>query len=102
MAIYDYLQLPEGVRTYLRLTSLGLGFGMYKAIDIAQQAGQNQVWGMDADTVKYAALTVGLSALASTLWKGVAARNRIDEKSRVLSIEDRVQSGDDNDQDLAA
>lgn len=91
MAIYDSLNMSEGMKTYLRLTSLGLGYGLYKAIDIAQQAGQNQVWGMDADTAKQVLLGVAVSAFASTFALGTKAR----EKMVAGSIEQRV--GDDDD-----
>jgi hypothetical protein len=97
MAIYDNLQIPEGVKTYLRMTSVGLGL-MGGAIHQAQKLGQNQVWGMDADAVKYALFGIGASAILSTFALATKTRERMNS----TSIDNHVQDDVDNDHRNAA
>lgn len=104
MAIYDYMGLPKGVSSYLRMTAMAFGLGGAYLIHQAQNAGQNiQPWGMDPDSVKLTLFGIGASALVSTLMKGREAVDKIGERNATLSIEDRLnQDNDDGPIDRAA
>tara|TARA_Y100000310_G_C20619614_1_gene782548 strand:- start:1340 stop:1648 length:309 start_codon:yes stop_codon:yes gene_type:complete len=98
MAIYDYLRVPDGVKTYLRIVSTTSGLTGAYLIHQAQAAGQ---MGDGANALKVILAGIGISGAISTMNLGRNAVDRIRSNSLDDKVEkDPVDDNGDRDSDI--